>query len=484
MQYDVLVVGAGVVGCATAMELGKYALRAAVIEACEDVCTGTSKANSAIVHAGFDARPGSLMARFNVEGSHAMPHLCERLQVPFRRCGALVLCFDDAGRPGLEELLSRGKKNGVHGLRIVEREELHELEPNVSPAAAAALYAPTSGIVCPFELTCAMAENAVRNGVEFVFDTRVEGISREGGLWRLETPRGVYEAPVVVNAAGLGSAALNNMVSERKIEITPRKGEYMLLDKKVGGLLSRTVFQLPTSMGKGVLVTPTVHGNLLMGPTAVDVDDPAATNTTAAGLESVMQKARKSVPALPGNRTITSFAGLRAHVEQEETDFILGEAEGAPGFLNAVGIESPGLSAAPAIGAFLAESAAYLVSAPVNKTYDATRPEVYRPNEMTVEERAAFVAEHPLYGNIICRCEQVSEGEIVDAIRRKPGARSLDGVKRRTRAGMGRCQAGFCSPRVLEILSRELDVPQEQLTKSGGVSFPIVGKTGKDGENA
>lgn len=484
MQYDVLVVGAGVVGCATAMELGKYALRAAVIEAGEDVCTGTSKANSAIVHAGFDARPGSLMARFNVEGSHAMPHLCERLQVPFRRCGALVLCFDDAGRPGLEELLSRGKKNGVHGLRIVEREELHELEPNVSPAAAAALYAPTSGIVCPFELTCAMAENAVRNGVEFVFDTRVEGISREGGLWRLETPRGVYEAPVVVNAAGLGSAALNNMVSERKIEITPRKGEYMLLDKKVGGLLSRTVFQLPTSMGKGVLVTPTVHGNLLMGPTAVDVDDPAATNTTAAGLESVMQKARKSVPALPGNRTITSFAGLRAHVEQEETDFILGEAEGAPGFLNAVGIESPGLSAAPAIGAFLAESAAYLVSAPVNKTYDATRPEVYRPNEMTVEERAAFVAEHPLYGNIICRCEQVSEGEIVDAIRRKPGARSLDGVKRRTRAGMGRCQAGFCSPRVLEILSRELDVPQEQLTKSGGVSFPIVGKTGKDGENA
>ena len=484
MQYDVLVVGAGVVGCATAMELGKYALRAAVIEAGEDVCTGTSKANSAIVHAGFDARPGSLMARFNVEGSHAMPHLCERLQVPFRRCGALVLCFDDAGRPGLEELLSRGKKNGVHGLRIVEREELHELEPNVSPAAAAALYAPTSGIVCPFELTCAMAENAVRNGVEFVFDTRVEGISREGGLWRLETPRGVYEAPVVVNAAGLGSAALNNMVSERKIAITPRKGEYMLLDKKVGGLLLRTVFQLPTSMGKGVLVTPTVHGNLLMGPTAVDVDDPAATNTTAAGLENVMQKARKSVPALPGNRTITSFAGLRSHVEQEETDFILGEAEGAPGFLNAVGIESPGLSAAPAIGAFLAESAAYLVSAPINKKYDATRPEVYRPNEMTVEERAAFVAEHPLYGNIICRCEQVSEGEIVDAIRRKPGARSLDGVKRRTRAGMGRCQAGFCSPRVLEILSRELGVPQEQLTKSGGVSFPIVGKTRKDGEHA
>ena len=484
MQYDVLVVGAGIVGCAAAMELGKYALRAAVIEAGEDVCTGTSKANSAIIHAGFDARPGSLMARFNVEGSRAMPQLCERLSVPFRRCGALVLCFDGDSRSGLEELLLRGRKNGVPGLRIVEREELHELEPNVSPDAVAALYAPTSGIVCPFELTCAMAENAVRNGVEFVFDTRVENITRDGDLWRLETTNGVCEAPVVINAAGLGSAALNNMVSEKKIEITPRRGEYMLLDKKAGGLLSRTVFQLPTNMGKGVLATPTIHGNILMGPTAEDVDDPAATNTTAAGLESVMQRARKSVPTLPGNRTITSFAGLRAHVEQAETDFILGEAEGAPGFLNAVGIESPGLSAAPAIGAFLAESAAYLVSAPANKKYDGTRSEVYRPNEMTVEERTAFVAEHPLYGNIICRCEQVSEGEIVDAIHRRPGARSLDGVKRRTRAGMGRCQAGFCSPRVLEILSRELGVPQEKLTKCGGASFPIVGKTRKDGEDA
>ena len=341
MQYDVLVVGAGVVGCAAAMELGKYSVRAAVIEAGEDVCTGTSKANSAIVHAGFDARPGSLMARFNVEGSHAMPKLCERLQIPFRRCGALVLCFNEADRPGLEELLLRGVKNGVHGLRIVEREELHELEPNVSSEAVAALYAPTSGIVCPFELTCAMAENAVRNGVEFFFDTRVESITREGGLWKLETAKGSFEAPVVINAAGLHSAELNNMVSDKKITITPRKGEYMLLDKKVGGMLSRTVFQLPTKMGKGVLVTPTVHGNLLMGPTAVDVEDPEATNTTAAGLESVMQRARKSVPSLPGNRTITSFAGLRAHVEKDEHDFIIGEAEGAPGFLNAVGIESP-----------------------------------------------------------------------------------------------------------------------------------------------
>ena len=484
MQYDVLVVGAGVVGCAAAMELGKYALHAAVLEAGEDVCTGTSKANSAIVHAGFDAKPGTLMARFNVEGSAAMPELCKRLQIPFDRCGALVLCFDEADRPKLTELLERGGKNGVQGLRIVERDELHEMEPNVSPEAVAALYAPTSGIVCPFELTCAMAENAARNGIAFYFDTRAENITREGDLWRVKTNNGVFEAPVILNTAGLGSAALNNMVSEKKITLIPRKGEYQLLDKKVGRLVSHTIFQLPTKMGKGVLVTPTVHGNLLMGPTAVDVDDAEATNTTAEGLASVMARARLSVPSLPGNRTITSFAGLRAHAERENADFILGEAEGAPGFLNAVGIESPGLSAAPAIGAFLAGSAAHILSAEKNKSYDPAREPVYRPNEMSFEERAAFVAEHPLYGNIICRCEQISEGEIVDAIHRTPGARSLDGVKRRTRAGMGRCQAGFCSPRVLEILSRELGIPQEQLTKSGGKSYPIVGKTRKDGENA
>ena len=482
MQYDVLVVGAGVVGCAAAMELSRYDLHIGVIEANEDVCTGTSKANSAIVHAGFDAKPGTLMAKYNVEGSRIMPELCRRLDVPYRRCGALVLCFDEADRPGLEELLARGEKNGVEGLRIVEREELHALEPNVSSEAVAALYAPTSAVVCPFELTCAMAENAARNGVKFFFDTKAEKISHDGGIWRVECANGTYEAKCIVNAAGLGSAALNNMVSENKLRLIPRKGEYQLLDKKVGTMVSHTVFQLPTKMGKGVLVTPTVHGNLLIGPTAEDVADADAVNTTAAGLESVMSRAKRSIPSVPGNRTITSFAGLRAHADREEHDFILGAA--APGFFNAVGIESPGLSAAPAIGAYLASSAAEYLSAGENKAYDPSREKVYRPNEMTFDERAAFVKEHPLYGNIICRCEQISEGEIVAAIHRTPGARSLDGVKRRTRAGMGRCQAGFCSPRVLEILSRELGIPQEKLTKSGGASFPIVGKTRKDGETA
>ena len=473
MQYDVLVVGAGVVGCATAMELGKYSLRAAVIEAGEDVCTGTSKANSAIVHAGFDARPGSLMARFNVEGSHAMPRLCERLQIPFRRCGALVLCFNEADRPGLEELLLRGVKNGVHGLRIVEREELHELEPNVSSEAVAALYAPTSGIVCPFELTCAMAENAVRNGVEFFFDTRVESITREGGFWKLETAKGSFEAPVVINAAGLHSAELNNMVSDKKITITPRKGEYMLLDKDAGKHVSHTIFQLPSKMGKGVLVSPTVHGNLLVGPTAVDVEDKEAVNTTQAGLDSLGRTASLSVKNVPLRQVITSFAGLRAH--EAGDDFVIGEAEDAKGFINVAGIESPGLSSAPAIAVMVADRVKEMLNPEVNDKFNPIRKGILHPDTLTLEERNELIKKQPAYGNIICRCEMITEGEILDAIHRPLGARSLDGVKRRTRAGMGRCQAGFCSPRTMEILEREVPMSMFDITKNGVGSNIVIG---------
>ena len=473
MQYDVLVVGAGVVGCATAMELGKYSLRAAVIEAGEDVCTGTSKATSAIVHAGFDARPGSLMARFNVEGSHAMPKLCERLQIPFRRCGALVLCFNEADRPGLEELLLRGVKNGVHGLRIVEREELHELEPNVSPEAVAALYAPTSGIVCPFELPCAMAENAVRNGVEFFFDTRVENITREGGLWKIETAKGSFEAPVVINAAGLHSAELNNMVSDKKITITPRKGEYMLLDKDAGKHVSHTIFQLPSKMGKGVLVSPTVHGNLLVGPTAVDVEDKEAVNTTQAGLDSLGRTASLSVKNVPLRQVITSFAGLRAH--EAGDDFVIGEAEDAKGFINVAGIESPGLSSAPAIAVMVADRVKEMLNPEVNDKFNPIRKGILHPDTLTLEERNELIKKQPAYGNIICRCEMITEGEILDAIHRPLGARSLDGVKRRTRAGMGRCQAGFCSPRTMEILEREVPMSMFDITKNGVGSNIVIG---------
>ena len=480
-MYDIVIIGAGVSGCAIARELSRYKADILVVEREEDVCCGTSKANSAIVHAGFDAAHGTLMAKLNVEGSRMMPALAKELDFHYKQNGSLVVCMSEEDRPALNKLYENGVANGVEGLRIVEKDELQKMEPNISDNAVAALYAPTGGIVCPFGLTFAFAENAAKNGAKFQFDTEVLEVAPMDGGWKLHTSKGDIETRVVVNAAGLYSDKFHNQAGGAPMKIIPRRGDYFLLDRTTGGFVKNTIFQLPGKYGKGVLVSPTVHGNTIVGPTAIDIEDKEATATTQAGLDEVREKSGIAVKNLPLRQVITSFAGLRAHEARHE--FIIGEAEGAENFIDCAGIESPGLSAAPAIGAFLAESAAYLVSAPINKKYDSTRPEVYRPNEMTIEERAAFVAEHPLYGNIVCRCEQVTEGEIVDAIHRVPGARSLDGVKRRTRAGMGRCQAGFCSPRVLEILSRELGVPQEQLTKSGGASFPIVGKTRKDGKN-
>ncbi len=476
MIYDAIVIGGGAVGCATARELSRWKLKVALCEREEDVCAGTSKANSAIVHAGFDAEPGTLKAKFNVAGSRMMEALSQELDFPYRRNGALVLCFDEKGIPSLEQLLRRGQENGVQGLRILTAQQVHDLEPSLSPQVAAALYAPTSAIVCPFGMTIAFAENAAKNGVEFLMNTGVEHICRQGDYFLLTCRDGrTLKTRTVINAAGLYSDVLHNQMCDQKLSIRPRSGEYCLLDKKDGHLVDRTIFQLPGAYGKGVLVTPTVHGNLLIGPTAVDRDDREATNTTADGLAFAADKASLSVPGLPLRDTITSFCGLRAHLVEGAHDFVIGET--TPGFFDAVGIESPGLSSAPAIGAHLAQLVARHLNAASNEAFDPRRQGIPHLQDLPFPQRQQLVQQDPAYGNIVCRCEQISEGEILEAIRRVPGARSLDGVKRRVRAGMGRCQGGFCTPRVMEILSRELGIPQTQLTKSGPGSPLLRGKT-------
>ena len=476
-MYDVLVIGGGVIGCAIARELNRRSGRICVVERNEDVCTGTSKANSAIVHAGFDAEPGTRKARFNVEGSRMMEALSHELDFPYRRCGALVLCLDPADREKLQALYQRGLANGVEGLELVEGEALHRMEPALSQEAVAALYAPTSAILCPFGLTIALAENAAANGTEFRFDTQVQHIHRQGDHFVVDTSRGPLESRAVVNAAGVWGDVLHNQLCADPLHITPRRGEYCLLDRKDGGLVSRTIFQLPGAMGKGVLVTPTVHGNLLLGPTATDQQDRDDTATTRTGLDYAIATAGRSVPNLPMRDVITSFAGLRAHLEGGSDDFYIRES--SENFFEAIGIESPGLSSAPAVGAMVADIVKNSLHLKDDPTFDPTRKGILDPKTLPFEERAALIKENPAYGQIICRCESVTEGEIIDAIHRVPGARSLDGVKRRTRAGMGRCQAGFCSPRVMEILARELGVPQSEITKAGGKSKIIVG-TNKD----
>lgn len=472
-MYDVIIIGAGVTGCAVARYLSRYQGSALVLERAEDVCCGTSKANSAIIHAGFDAAHGSLMAKMNVQGNRMVPGLAKELDFPFRRNGSLVVCMSEEDMPRLRALYENGVKNGVEGLEIVDAQRLHELEPNVSKNAVAALWAPTGGIVCPFNMTIALAENANANGVDFRFNTKVTGFTRGEEGWTVHTEQGDFRTRYVVNAAGVYADVLHNMVSARKLHITPRRGDYCLLDRQVGGFVSHTVFQLPGKLGKGVLVSPTVHGNIIVGPTAIDIEDRDGTNTTAAGLEELIAKAGISVDNLPIRQTITSFAGLRAHEDHHE--FVIGEAEDAPGFVDCAGIESPGLTSAPAIGLTVAELLREKLGLQEKEDFIATRKGLLDPKSLTWDAYQALIRENPAYGQIICRCEQVTEGEIIDAIRRPLGARSLDGVKRRTRAGMGRCQAGFCSPRVMEILARELGVSQAEITKCGGASRLIVG---------
>lgn len=472
-MYDVLIIGAGVSGCAAARELSRYKLKIGVLEKGEDVCSGTSKANSGIVHAGFDARPGSLMARLNVEGNALMEELSKTLDFPFRRNGSLVLCFEKENEGVLEKLRAQGEANRVPGLRILSGDEARAMEPHLSREVTAALYAPTGGIVCPFGITIALAENACTNGVEFFFNTEVKKVEKmKEGYW-LVTDKETYETRCVINAAGVYADVFHNMVSEKKLHITPRKGEYYLLDRSTGDFVDKTIFQLPGKFGKGVLVTPTVHGNILVGPTATDISDKEGTNTTRQGLEEVAVKAARSVDGLPLRQVITSFAGLRAH--EDGSEFIVEEVSEAPGFFDCAGMESPGLSSAPAVGKLLEKLVTEKLHPEKKETFVETRKDVVNPFLLPDDERNELIRRHPEYGNVICRCETVTEGQIIDAIRRPLGARSLDGVKRRTRAGMGRCQAGFCSPKTMEILAREWKVPMDQITKCGGNSRLILG---------
>lgn len=470
---DIIIIGAGVTGCSIARELSKYKLDVTVLERASDICEGTSKANSGIVHAGYDAKPGTLKAKLNVDGNIMMGELARELDFPFKRCGSMVLCFEEEGREKLQELYDRGIANGVKDLQILNSEEAHKLEPNLTDDLVAALYAPTGGIVCPFNLTIALAENSAVNGVKYELNTSVEEIVKTENGYVIKTNKGEFETKAVVNAAGVYADKFHNMVSADKIKIIPRKGEYCLMDKNVGSLVNRTIFQLPTKYGKGVLVTPTVHGNLLVGPTAVDIVDREDISTTADGINELLTRGALSVKQLPAKQVITSFSGLRAH--EEKGDFILGQPADAPGFFDAAGIESPGLTCAPAMGPYMAGLILEYLPAEKKEDFVSGRKGVPNMANATPEERQQFIAQDSRYANVVCRCELVTEGEILAAINRPLGATTLDGVKRRTRAGMGRCQAGFCSPRTVEILAKELGKDISEITKNDPGSEFLTG---------
>lgn len=474
---DVIIIGGGVVGCSVARELSRYDADILLLERGNDVSVGTSKANSGIVHGGYDAKPGTLKAKFNVAGNAMFDALARELDFPFKRNGSMVLCFDKADIGKLLELKEQGVKNGVQGLYVLEGyEAVKAIEPYVSENVVAALVVPNGGIVSPYEMTIAYAENAATNGVEFRFGSEVTAIDRiDGGLQVTCADGFTAQAKYVVNAAGVYADVINNMISPDKMHITARKGDYELLDKTCGYMASHTLFQMPTKMGKGVLVTPTCHGNILVGPTATDVTDKDDVATTPEELASAFDRALLTMPSLNRRNIITQFSGLRAHLDTD--DFVIGESAAVKGLYNVAGIESPGLSSAPAIAVHVAEEIAQKLSLGKNANFVAERKGIPHFATLSDEERQKLVAKNPLYGRIVCRCETVTEGEIVEAIRRKPGAVDMDGVKRRTRQGMGRCQAGFCTPRVMEILSRELGVPMTEVTKRGGNSQFVIGRT-------
>ncbi|MBQ3045768.1 MAG: NAD(P)/FAD-dependent oxidoreductase [Clostridia bacterium] len=475
MNYDVAVVGAGVIGSLIARELSRFNLKIALVEKCNDMAMGTSKANSAIVHAGFDAKPGSLKAKLNVEGTSLMPELCKTLGVPFKPIGSLVVAFSDEEVETLNELLERGNTNGVPGLEIYDRANLKEAEPYISDEAKAALWAPSAGIVCPYELTIAAAENAVVNGVEFIRNFEVKKIDFDGNSFTVSDGDTTISAKYIINAAGVYCDEIAALIGDTSIHTTPRKGEYMLCDKSIGHLANHTIFQCPSKMGKGILVTPTVDGNLLLGPSAIDIEDKNDITTCADTLSDVLEIAKKSVPCLTTREVITSFAGLRAHCDRN--DFIIEPSEKNAQFINVAGIESPGLSSAPAIALYVKDIILKSTPAEEKNDFNPVREEPVRFRHMSNEERKALIEKNPAYGRIICRCETITEGEILDAINAPAGARDVDGVKRRTRAGMGRCQGGFCGSKVVELLAQELGVEINEITKFGGNSKILYDRT-------
>ena len=472
---DIIIIGGGIIGCSIARELSRFSADILLLEKGNDVSVGTTKANSGIVHGGHDAYPNSKKAYYNVKGNAMFDQLSKELDFPFRRNGSMVLCFDEDLKCGLNDLLARGEQNGVKGLYIVDGDEARKMEPHLSPDVVAALVIPSGGIVSPYEMAVAYAENACTNGVEFRFMSEVTGITKDNGIFTVTCADGYSEqAKVVVNAAGLYADEINNLICERKYTTLPRKGDYMLMDKSVGYLADHTLFQQPTKMGKGILVTPTTHGNILVGPTATDRQDKDDVNTTIEELGEAFTKALNSVPELSKRTIITQFSGLRAHIS--ENDFVVEESE-VECFYNCIGIESPGLSAAPAIAVDVASWVAEKLGLALDPDFVATRKAIPQFSHLSNIDRQKLIEQNPMYGSIVCRCEVVTEGEIVESIRRKPGAVDLDGVKRRTRAGMGRCQAGFCTPRIMEIIARELNIPLEDVTKRGGESRVVFGRT-------
>lgn len=479
-MYDIVIIGCGVIGSSVAYELSKYNLKVLVLEKEIDISDGTTKANSGIVHSGYDPEPGTLMAKLNVEGSNRIKELVKNLDIQYRECGSLVLAFNEEDEKVLEKLLDNGIKNGVKGLEIIDKEKVEQLEPNINKTVTKALYSPGAGVIDPAELCIAMAEVAITNGVDIKLNSEVIGISKQKDIFKIQTKNNIYNAKYIVNAAGINSDLVHNMVCDKEFEIKPSKGQYFLLDQSQTNLVRHVLFQCPSKVGKGVLISPTAHGNIIIGPNAEMNSEPDDKSTTIEGLNEVKEKISKTIKNVPYWDNINNFSGLRAN--STESDFIIRESKSCKHFIDLAGIKSPGLASSVAIARMCLDILKDLgLRFDVKEDYIDKR-KVIKLFKLSIEERSKKIKENPLYGNIICRCLSISEGEIIDAIKSPLSPRTLGAIKKRTGAGMGRCLGGFCGPKILEIISRELNIPEEQVYNTCYGSFIITGKT-KDGGN-
>ena len=474
-MYDIIVIGCGISGASLAYKLSRYRLNILVLEKENDVAMGTTKANSAIVHAGYDPLPGTLMAKLNIEGSRQMEALCKELDVLYRKIGSMVLAFDETDRDTLQQLYRRGLENGVEALQLLTGDEARQMEPKLSEQVVEALYAPTAAIIDPWGLCIAQAETAVKNGTDLKLDTEVVGLENGEDYLVVHTNHGDFKTRYAVNCTGTHGSEISSMMGQAEWEDRPIRGEYYLLDKQCGNLVSHVIFQCPSKAGKGVLTVPTVHGNIIVGPTADPIDDPDNTATTSSGLEKAAAASRKSIPSINLRQSIRNFSGVRATTS--EPDFIIRPSKHNGRLLHICGIKSPGLSAAPAIADYAMEKLQEMgLSLTEKDNWNGHRRQI-RFKSLPLEEKKKLIQENPLYGRVICRCETITEGEIVAAVHSPIPPCSLDGVKRRAGSGMGRCQGGFCGPKVMEILSRELKKDPKEIPQDGAKTQLILGRT-------
>jgi len=485
IKTDVLVIGAGAVGCAIARELTKYQLKVTVVDKNEDVGGEASKSNSAIIHTGYDAPPGTLESELVVAANPMFELLAKQLEIPYAKVGAILPAFTDEQFEQLPALKEKAFKNRVYDVEYLTGEQLLKMEPNLSPYVKAGLYIPREHIIDPFLLVVAYAENALQNGAEFLLNTKVTGIKMKGGrVIGAQTTAGDIEAAYIVNAAGLYCDEIAEMVGKNDYTVNPRKGQFYILDKNTGCKVNHIVLPIPTKVTKGKLMCPTIHGNMLVGPTAEDLQDKQNYSTTAEGLASVEADVRRLIPGVNLRDTITQYSGLRANRNPEGLH--VDTYDDVKNYVNLSGVRSTGLTASISLGKYVAQTLIG-IGMPVsfNPAFNPIRRGIPRFNEMSREEQDEMIRKNPLYGRVVCRCETITEGEIVEAIHRPIPACSVDAVKRRLRAGMGRCQGGFCGPKVIEILARELGIPTGQITKNQPGSYMISGKVrgGKEKAN-